>query len=82
MQNNILTLAPAFPEIFLAIAAMALLMIGVFRGERSGALVSWLAVLALLAGIFLLTKVPAGRTIAFAGMFVVDGYGTFQRQHL
>ncbi len=79
MQNNILTLAPAFPEIFLAIAAMALLMIGVFRGERSGALVSWLAVLALLAGIFLLTKVPAGRTIAFAGMFVVDGYGTFMK---
>ena len=42
-------LMPALPEIVLACAAMALLLLGVFRGEGSTRLVSWLAVLALLA---------------------------------
>ena len=38
-------LQPAVPEIFLACAGMALLMIGVFRGERSTATVSYLPLL-------------------------------------
>ena len=37
-------LLPALPEIVLACAAMALLLVGVFRGEGSTRLVSWLAV--------------------------------------
>ena len=37
-------ISPALPEIVLACAAMALLLIGVFRGEGSTRLVSWLAV--------------------------------------
>ena len=36
----------AAPEIFLAIASMVLLMIGVFRGDGSTRLLSYLAVLA------------------------------------
>ena len=39
---------PALPEIALACAAMALLLIGVFRGEGSTRLVSWLSVLVLI----------------------------------
>ena len=41
-------LMPALPEIVLAGAAMALLLLGVFRGEGSSRLVSWLSVAALI----------------------------------
>src|SRR6266513_3011953 len=41
-------LSPALPEILLACGAMALLLFGVFRGEGSTRLISWLAVLVLL----------------------------------
>ena len=41
--------SPALPEILLACGAMALLLLGVFRGEGSNRLVSWLAVALLLA---------------------------------
>ena len=36
--------ATAAPEIFLAISVMVLLMLGVFRGNQSTKLLSWLAV--------------------------------------
>src|SRR5213083_2899517 len=39
----------ALPEIALVCAAMALLLIGVFRGEGSTRLVSWLSVAVLIA---------------------------------
>ncbi|HYU11378.1 MAG TPA: NADH-quinone oxidoreductase subunit N, partial [Stellaceae bacterium] len=42
-------LAPAIPEIVLVCAAMALLILGVLRGEGSTRLVSWLSVLVLIA---------------------------------
>ena len=35
---------PVLPELFLAVAAMALLMYGVFRGDKSTGSCSWLAV--------------------------------------
>jgi NADH-quinone oxidoreductase subunit N len=38
----------ATPEIILAAGAMLLLMIGVFRGERSADLVAWLSVVLLI----------------------------------
>ena len=37
-------LSPALPEMVLAAAAMALLILGVWRGEGSTRLVSWLAI--------------------------------------
>ena len=40
-------LTPALPEIVLACTCMALLMLGVFRGDSSTRSVSWIAVLAL-----------------------------------
>ena len=47
---------PVLPEIFLGVTAMALLIVGVFRGEREAALVSWLAVGAVLVTIGLVLK--------------------------
>lgn len=72
---------PAVPEMFLAAAAMTLLMIGVFRGDKATEGLATLAVLVLViagAGVVLLT--PAGRaTTVFAGMFVTDAFAVFMK---
>ncbi|HZD25309.1 MAG TPA: proton-conducting transporter membrane subunit, partial [Alphaproteobacteria bacterium] len=67
----------AAPEITLALASMALLMVGVFRGDRATRLVAWLAVLAMLVALVFVLQGPAERTVGFAGMYVVDGFTRF-----
>src|SRR5882724_1503717 len=63
-------LHPAIAELFTVCAAMALLMIGVFRGEGSTRLVSWLAVAVLVVGMVLLLSQGGQRQIGFSGLFV------------
>lgn len=70
-------LAPAFPEIFLSLSAMALLMLGVFRGDRATRMVSVLAIGTLVVTFILVSCITPGRTVAFAGMFIADAFGTF-----
>jgi NADH-quinone oxidoreductase subunit N len=72
-------LAPAYPELWLALSAMALLMFGVFRGDGSTRAVSWLAVLALLIAIALVATQPADTVATFGGLFVADGFGRFAK---
>jgi NADH-quinone oxidoreductase subunit N len=73
-----MTYMPALPEIFLAVAGLALLMFGVFqRGEATNR-TAWLSVLALVvAGVLLLRETPAGTEIAFGGLYVVDRFALF-----
>src|SRR5690348_6228305 len=61
------------PEIFLTIAAMALLMLGVFR-QRVGELIELLAVLALAVAAILVIWMPGARETAFGGAFIVDTF--------
>jgi NADH-quinone oxidoreductase subunit N len=70
---------PALPEIALAIAAMLLLLVGVFRGEGSTRLVSWLAVLVLVGILVLAARLGLERRVAFYGMFVTDAFGLFMK---
>ncbi len=71
------SLALIVPELILAAGAMALLMLGVYRGDRSARLVSWLAIAVIvLAGLFVLDG-PAERALAFGGALVVDSYAQF-----
>jgi len=70
---------PALPEIFLACAGMALLMIGVFQGDRATRQVSWLTVLALAVAAGLVLTGPEQREVTFAGMFVSDAFGDFAK---
>jgi NADH-quinone oxidoreductase subunit N len=70
---------PALPEIALAIAAMLLLLVGVFRGEGSTRLVSWLAVLVLVGILVLAARLGLDRHVAFYGMFVTDAFGLFMK---
>ncbi|MGK9231341.1 NADH-quinone oxidoreductase subunit NuoN [Inquilinus limosus] len=72
-------LMPALPEIFLACAGMALLLIGVFLGERSTRIVASLAVLSFLITGALLLMGPDGRVVTFSGMFVADGFAVFMK---
>ncbi len=79
MGQTLGNIQPAIPEIFMALAAMALLMVGVFRGDKSTGGVSWFAVLILiLTGTLIVIMSPPGvRSTVFAGMFVTDDFAVF-----
>jgi len=70
---------PALPEMALACAAMLLLLVGVFRGEGSTRLVSWLSVLVLIGILLLAGRLGLGRQTAFYGMFVTDPFALFMK---
>jgi NADH-quinone oxidoreductase subunit N len=70
---------PALPEIVLVCAAMALLLVGVFRGEGSARFVSWLAVAVLLVTLVLCGIFGWERQLGFYGMFVTDAFAVFAK---
>src|SRR5580692_12903166 len=70
-------LLPALPEIVLALGAMALLMLGAFRGEQTAVAVNWLAIGLLVAAGVILLRLPAGTLTTFGGSFVVDPFARF-----
>src|ERR687883_614406 len=73
------SIAPALPEIVLVCAAMALLILGVFRGEGSTRLVSWLAIAVLLVTLVLCGVFGWDRRLGFYGMFVTDAFAVFTK---
>jgi NADH-quinone oxidoreductase subunit N len=72
-------LTPAAPEMFLAAAAMALLLLGVARPNGSARLISWLAVLALLFALLGEFALGGERRIGFYGMFITDAFSLFMK---
>ncbi|MBL6600808.1 MAG: NADH-quinone oxidoreductase subunit NuoN [Alphaproteobacteria bacterium] len=73
-------MASATPEIFLAAAGMALLMLGVFRKEDATGLVSWLAIASfIVAGVLVLTHGGPTDTPTFFGMFVTSQFAQFAK---
>ncbi|HXQ84007.1 MAG TPA: NADH-quinone oxidoreductase subunit NuoN [Xanthobacteraceae bacterium] len=71
------TLIPLLPEFVLGVGAMALLMLGVFRGAGTGRIVDGVAIaLLLIAGVIVLL-LPAGTLTTFGGSFVVDQFARF-----
>jgi NADH-quinone oxidoreductase subunit N len=73
-----LDLMPALPEILLSIGALALLMIGVFTGEKSVGAVTWGAVAFLVLALVLVATGPKAAS-AFGGTFVVDPFSIFMK---
>ncbi|MDP6832017.1 MAG: NADH-quinone oxidoreductase subunit NuoN [Alphaproteobacteria bacterium] len=69
--------ATAAPEIFLAIMAMVLLMLGVFRGNQSTRLLSWLAVATFAVALLMVLRAPMESSVSFAGMYVADSFTGF-----
>ena len=78
-------LIPAMPEIFLAVAAMGLLLLGVFQRDVDGAaavqvsrMVQRLGLVALALTLMLVVTIaPRGAAAAFGDMFVVDNFALF-----
>src|SRR6266550_4666886 len=71
------TLLPSVPEIVLAVGAMLLLMIGVFRGEQASRCIEGGAILLLLITALIVGWLPAGKLVTFDGSFVVDSFARF-----
>jgi NADH-quinone oxidoreductase subunit N len=71
------SLLPILPELILALGAMALLMLGVSRGEGGAAAASVLAVVLLVAAGVALLAGPSGKVSVFHGSFVLDDYARF-----
>src|SRR5271168_725899 len=79
-MNSALTLhglLPLLPEIVLGVGAMALLMLGVYRDERSVILVDAAAIVLLVAAGMIVVLLPEGKLVAFGGSFVVDNFARF-----
>jgi len=71
--------APALPEIFIALSAIALLLLGVFRKEDSTQGIAALAIVAMLLAGLLVPAAAGGRAVTFGGMFVVDDFSVFAK---
>src|SRR6267154_1655624 len=71
--------SPALPEMLLAAAAMALLILGAMRGEGSWRLISWLAIGVLIVILFVAETGSGGRRVGFYGVFVTDAFAQFMK---
>src|ERR1041384_8086512 len=68
----------ATPELILAVGALALLMVGVFSGDKSTTTVTGLAVaLLVIAGLWIVFNPASG--VAFGGAFIADAFGNFMK---
>jgi len=70
-------LLPVLPELVLAVGAMALLMLGAYRGQGTTTLVTGLAVCLLIATGVIELMLPAGKLTTFGGSFIVDDFARF-----
>jgi NADH-quinone oxidoreductase subunit N len=71
------TLVPLLPEFVLGLGAMALLMLGVFRGADSGRIVDVAAIALLVVAGGILLWLPEGKLTTFGGSFIVDDFARF-----
>jgi NADH-quinone oxidoreductase subunit N len=79
MTDSMTNFHAAAPELFVAVAAMVLLLYGVFRGNSSTRFISWLSVgVLIVAGVI---SVSGGNehVLAFNDLFVVDAYAVFAK---
>ncbi len=78
-MTHALDLIPALPELFVAGAGLALLMLGVFRKEDSTRPVMVLVLLVMAAAAVLVTSLGSERQLAFGGLFVADRFAGFSK---
>ncbi|WJR81495.1 NADH-quinone oxidoreductase subunit NuoN [Bradyrhizobium sp. NP1] len=70
-------LQPVLPEMVLAVGAMALLMLGAYRGQGTTRLVTVLSICLLVLTGILELMLPAGKLTTFGGSFIVDDFARF-----
>lgn len=71
------TLLPALPELLLGAGSLGLLMLGVFRGQRSAAVIDFGAILLLATAAALVLWLPSGRLTTFGSSFILDDFARF-----
>ena len=79
MTDVLPVLALILPELVLVCGGMALLMVGVFTGDRSYHSVSWVSVLVILGAGVSASATTELRTTLFGDQFVVDAFGHFMK---
>ena len=67
-------LVPLMPEIFLAITAMGLLIVGAFQGNCTLRVISWFGVGALCLALFMLTRIDWHLGAVLNNMFELDTF--------
>jgi len=72
-------LAPAIPEIILAVGAMAMLMLGVFRSGRVSDMINAQAVVVLVLAAAAVILVPGKLLLTFDGVFILDDFARFMK---
>jgi NADH-quinone oxidoreductase subunit N len=69
----------ALPEILMAVAAMALLLLGTFLPGNGTRPVTWIALAVLAAAFVIVAWETPARTTAFEGLFIADQFGRFMK---
>jgi NADH-quinone oxidoreductase subunit N len=70
-------LLPLLPEIVLGVGAMALLMIGVYRNERTVVLIDAASIVLLIVAGILVIVLPGEKQVLLNGSFVIDSFARF-----
>lgn len=72
-------LIPLLPEIFMALFAMGLLVVGVFQGNESTRIICWASVFGLFITLLLLLGLNWETRIVLNGMFQFDEFAGFMK---
>jgi NADH-quinone oxidoreductase subunit N len=72
-------LAPALPELFVTLSAIALLMLSVTRKDQIAGGVTALAIIAMGIAALLVAGQSGDRMETFGGMFVIDAFAVFTK---
>src|ERR1700694_2230149 len=70
---------PVLPEMVLAVGAIALLVLRVFRGGGAAWMLNWVAVALLVLVALIVALLPQGRLTSFGGSFVLDDFARFMK---
>jgi NADH-quinone oxidoreductase subunit N len=72
-------LIPLLPEIFMAITAMGLLLVGVFNGNQSTRVITWAAAFGAVITALVLLGLSWDEQVVLNGMFVFDKFAGFMK---
>src|SRR3546814_717572 len=73
------SLALTLPEIILTLAALALLMVAAYAGDKSARLAAWLALAAFVAAALVVPGVFDRGGVGFDGLFIADSFAAFAK---
>ena len=72
------SVAPAYPELLMAVGALVLVILGVAINKERSPLISWLAVLLIVAVGALALLMPSDGVL-FNGLFIADAFGRYMK---